>query len=442
MVDRFPGPGEEGQLEPQVKPQEESVFSKHLRKLGILGEKSKETTEEDDDEEKPKKFRKFFKGLFRNVVQPPVQPETPEADESRRPPLESLFFAWHDQAVETPLEPAEANEQTSKPEALYIPRQEANEAPESTDSVEENTHRENILENSSVGTSIEYPVGRHPEQPVERRLDQEANLMPWQENVQPAGDVTRFEQRLQSPTQKEKEVVIERGPGMALPVVLVGAEYFARKRADKKLERTFSRKVESLEETAKQDNLVRSQLETIVKQNRDQLDSLKRERGIAVERTETARTPEARTIIERKVETQKWERTPEVQSSAPKMPERMPLAERPEKIESYKIMEQVADAAEHDVPVERVFERSHEVKDDKSVSLNATSIGSIMAAQAEEQKRLAKVQALQRQMGDPSQGLPIAPDTPELGMYRQAVRSGFVAGVVIIIFGLLAYLLK
>jgi hypothetical protein len=117
------------------------------------------------------------------------------------------------------------------------------------------------------------------------------------------------------------------------------------------------------------------------------------------------------------------------------------MREEPEKTETYKIMEQVAEAAEHNAPVERVFERSHEVKDDHSTPVGAASIGAIMAAQAE-QKKITQLKASQAQMGINDQGLPVINTTSDSDIYKQAMRRGFWGAIIIIIFGLLAYLLK
>jgi hypothetical protein len=102
-------------------------------------------------------------------------------------------------------------------------------------------------------------------------------------------------------------------------------------------------------------------------------------------------------------------------------------------------MEQVAEAAEHDVPVERAFERSHEVKDDQSTHIGAASIGSIMAEQVAKQRVNGPVAT---QLSQDASGLPVVSGRAQATAYKQAMRNGFWAAIIIIILGTIAYLLK
>jgi hypothetical protein len=227
----------------------------------------------------------------------------------------------------------------------------------------------------------------------------------------------------------EKEIIIERGTGTALPVVLVGAEYLARKKADKKLDAKYDEKVTKLETENKQRDFATEQLDTLVKQNKEQLEALKRDRGIEF-------TPDKPRTAERA--------TPRVEQQRPEQntprltPEKAPELAT-EKPETYRLMEQVAEAAEHDVPVERAFERSHEVKDDQSTHIGAASIGSIMAEQVAKQRVNGPVAT---QLSQDASGLPVVSGRAQATAYKQAMRNGFWAAIIIIILGTIAYLLK
>lgn len=424
----------------------ESSMSQRLREL--LGGKVEEDSEEEEANKKPKKFRRFFKGLFKNVVQPPQ--ETGDTN-PRRPGLEPFLSSWQEQ-ISPPLDNASS---LSEQPPLHSP--EAPVAPDVSQEISVNPVVSELqLETAPVAAAETYSVKEdYSESGQEQPLSPQF-IVDSPNVIIPAPEFAAREQQQLEPDRTEqqpaeREVVIERGSSMALPVVLVGAEYLARKRADRKIERTFIKKIETLDKDSKQDDLSRQQLDKLVKQNREQLDVLRRERGLAVEnrssKSAELRQPAEKAATQLENITARPERivTPQVEAQTEQIrrPEAIKLEVLTANKESYKkLMEKVADAAEQTVPVERVFERSHEVKDTTSVSSAAASIGAIMAAQAEEKQRIARIRTMQQQVGDPNQGLPVYRDTDSAGMYQQAVRGGFWAAMAIIILGFLTYLLK
>lgn len=431
MEDRNTGPGPEGTNNIDPASEKESVFSKHLRKLGIFGERQKENIEEDDDEEteeKPKKFRRFFKGLFRNVVQPP---EKTDESGSSHGGFESLLGSYFQS--ETKAE----QETDGKPaEASFVPvsvNQEANV----TRQPEEELRISDEVQPEQEATH--EPSELKTEVPDNELLPDAGEPVPERSYVAPlpverSEDRMVFERAVSPPEIIEKEVVIERGTGMALPVVLVGAEYLSRKKADRKLDAKFTDRVERIEKENKKDSFITKELDTLVKQNREQLEALKRGRGIE---TKPQRIQSPEPIVAR-MEKPRIEQQP-----APRSPEERPVQavlERPQERETYKIMEQVAQAAERDVPVERVFERSHEVKDDQSMPVGAASVGSIVAARVASQSLPASQGTAH--MPHAEEGLKVIPDHVQKQIYKQAMRNGFWAAIIIIILGTIAFLLK
>lgn len=432
METPLPGSTPEGNFSSDPKPEKESALTKTLRRLGLFSERSKEEADEDEEEEteeKPKKFRRFFKGLFKNVVTPPTDPE---AHPPKRFDLETFLGGAHITEESTPDKTSEivGTEQSElRPE---VPVTDAEITPEAssdqtlTNEVTATTeNRENPTPNIDILKPDSGPehVSLTPETTLPRYAFDQSQ------------DRTVFERTAPQPV--DKEVVIERGAGMALPVALVGAEYLARKKADRKLDAKYNEKVTKLETENDHNNIVTEQLNNLVRQNREQLDALKRERGIAAPLAETR----AGQIAEHPViqaETQQRAEHPASQTYFEKQPPQTP--EQPEGKETYKIMEQVAEAAEQNVPVERVFERSHEVKDDQTGPVGAASIGAIMAARGQGQQ-LPQQNNTNQQPTDTS-SLPVAYDKPAGDMYKQAMMRGFWAGVIIIILGTIAYLLK
>lgn len=426
MEDRKHGPEENRTEDSEATPKKRrggDFLSQYLLRRRESQGDAVEDDEEEETSEKPKKFRRFFKGLFNRVVEPP---QLENVEQPKRPGLESLFFGWEDYS-NTPASTPEADLDTQEVHVEDIVPTEPGIVPEQTQGATFTPEVPTEIPDNTPDAAAEFTAHQI----------QETELPP--ELVPSIDQKTEWQSIAERPekTVVEKEVVIERGSGLALPVALVGAEYLARKRADRKLEGRVTEKIETIEKDVKQKEVARVQLETLVKQNREQLEILKRGRSATTENqpVQRAEKPELR-----------QEKAPARQEAARPQPDRLRpevrQADEADRREQYKIMEQVADAAEHNRPVEIAFERSHEVKDDISIPSSAASIGAIMAAQAAEKQRIAQAQVLQRQMGDTTNGLPVFTDSPSKDLYKQAMKSGFWAAMAIIILGFLAYLVK
>ena len=223
-----------------------------------------------------------------------------------------------------------------------------------------------------------------------------------------------------------QEVVVDRR-GSALPYVLLGAEYMARKRADRKLETRVTEKIARTDERADTAKHLQEELEVIVRQNREQLQTLKEQRGTADEvmpRVEERHERVKQTVIARELSQQTEQPRTTVENNQPAVAER-------------RIFEQVAEAAEQNVPVEKVFERSHEVKDDTTTPVGASSVGAVMAATAQPSIQQMTQSAAQQSVAT----LPVIADENHSVEYRQAMRAGFWSAVLIIILGSMAYLM-
>lgn len=429
MEDRWHGPEEPTDQDSETtrkKRRGSDFLSQYLlRRKEQQGEK----VEADDDEEtekKPKKFRRFFKELFKHVVEPP---EKPDEYSPKHFGLEALFLGKE----QTPE--ATIDEKTDiEPETDVIrPKTDSEEAktntatewrPEQTESTIQETSEISPPTTEAAPPKLQSSSEESYSIPEESR----AAYKPLDQN----SDRTMFERT--QVALPEKEVVIERGVGMALPVVLVGAEYLARKKADRKLESKFSEKVDRLQKVDQKNMIATEQLDTLVQQNREQLEALKRDRGMEAQQEVLHMAERAVPHIDKPKIEQQMKPQPVVEKqleSAPGVPEAR---------ETYKIMEQVAHAAENDVPVERVFERSHEVKDDQSFPTGASSIGAIMAARATDQQLPSHAKPILQ--NDNQHGLLITSKKVQGEPYKQAMRNGFWTAIIIIIFGTIAYLLK
>ncbi len=336
-----------------------------------------ESEDDEEEEEKPKKWRRLFRGVFRSVVTPPEEPRS-EREHGFDP---NTWFSW-----QSSLSP---------------------ETADAEDAISVNE----IAESPHIEQTEETLVGEEQSRVSSDHLREETQAFTPQDTE---GLIHERHQSSDS-VITEREVVIERGVGVGLPVLLVGAEYLARKSADKKISGKFSQEIKSIKQSASQGELAREQLNTIVQQNREQLEALKRDRGII----------EKKTILKQ----------PEQQK---KSPVNTLAVEKQQEAQPRLVFESVASAAEHDEPVERVFERSHEIKDETPVATAAASVGAIMASQKDVQTPVLK--AIPNVGSKPR--LPSRLDPVAIAdQYNQAIRTGFLTAVVLIIFSSIAYLM-
>jgi hypothetical protein len=427
------------------------------------GEKLDSLDTDDDDEtlEKPKRWRAKFKGFFKNVVPPPES----EIAAPKDPPTAELFAWPFAQAVRAESGPANV------PPASGVEATSAVAGPELPKDVDPT---EQVTEAAQIDTLIESQTADVPEAsqedtipisdrnhelpqselPIEtNRGDNEASVRQSVERQRSGayeGEITipHHENSLPAPESRqpriEKETVVERGVGSALPVALVAAEYIGRKRADRKITETFTKKTDHLQKGATEAQRAHEQLDQLLRQNREQLETLKQERGISNHTTPETLVSSSPVLASERLNPEapmsQPERKPEIRIDQKE--NTVPAAETEPKPQH--IMEQVAKAAEADVPVERVFERSHEVKDDSSsvtgFGAGAASVGSIMSQRSTQTPTSVPTASKRQSTSSLVDNLPfVTEQTPEL--YKQAMNTGFVAGIVIIVFGLFAYLM-
>lgn len=444
MENRPPGPEEQDDSTSDASSKKrwgESTLSRYLSRL--RGKEQESDGESDTGDEKPKRLRRIFKRLFPSVVEKPDH-STGEAVNHGFDP--EKWFSWTQYANspaasggEQPIEDESAQvSASSEGESAQLPAElpDLDTPPNEIEDTHNSSQRaagEVTPEQDKEATVPVAEVSKVPPMPEATLAHQQR-----QAEAQPDRSVTT------NSAESAKEVVIERGVGNALPLILVGAEYLARKKADRKLEKRVSEQITTTNQEVARAAVLQQELETLTKQNKEQLESLKRARAGEVRQSSppaekvSPSTAEQRTPPPEVVREQ-TERVKQVSGeklfSHPHVPER----EMPEEIQPQKILEQVADAAEHNLAVERVFERSHEVKDDRSVPGVAASVGAVMAAQASAlpQRPVEQTPTLvSREDGL----LPFVDDQAASAAYRRAMKTGFWSAVMIIILGLIAYL--
>ncbi len=410
--------------------------------------KQKESKETDDDDEEEDStpytlWQRAWRKLFRSAVKPTPVPETTERPAVSQP-------AW---AEAVPLEPEEAPIYTADtseaPEIQDVqPTEEYHDIPEQTPDFMADDDLDSDIADLTPETPLAESEADTTRPETEEHIPEERIYA-----AEPVAHLHREATPIRPEVVYERtREVIERGPSnrlAAVATVLVGGEYFARRRADRKLKR----EVERLSRQVKKGSQASQQLQKLKPEAAPRSPEITRDlktpetkpvvtpitvekiidRTIQVERP-TAQTVEAarpivgaeKLIVERTVEAQK-----------PSLKELEPTAAAVETtVESRKapevVLETVVKAAERDAPIERLYERRHEIKDEPTRSTGAAAIGSLLTPSTPfsmssygHKGSSDKTASLDRNL--PTEAL----TTPSL--YKQAVQAGFWAAMVIMV---------
>lgn len=415
-----------------------STLSRYLS--GLRRKEHDETSESETGDEKPRRLRRIFSRLFPSFVEKPEAKQTESAEHGFDP---ETWFSWTKLAGETESDGVDQSASESEPAApKEVPTDEIHkiaDAPLQSVESKEPAIIADIPESNS-DTTIDKPETLANEIPAP---EVPPPLFPEEALYIREAAQTEAPQPTPSREESTKEVVVERGVGMALPVVLVGAEYLARKKADRKLEGRLNEKIDASKEEITHSTALQQELETVVKQNRDQLDALKRAR----EGQPTVSAPRGEKITEQpsadRLEQVKGIERPSIAPEKPETKEQpRPVVERhiTEEFKPDRILEQVADAAEHDIPIERIFERSHEIKDDKTFLGAAPSVGAVVSSHTAASQFQAMQQAKQSSQVA-GRVMPFVSEPASKAAYMEAIKKGFWSAIMIIILGSIAYLM-
>lgn len=449
------GPEEKDEKDPSSTDKKRrggSFLAQYLaRRKDMVNQEQLDTeNKEDDTAEKPKKWRKKFKSIFKKIVEPPEgHTESKEGSFNFNP---DLWFSWQKSAEEfqvkerdTIAEKPPGNTEIPKTydtQSFHEPKDShvVGTPSEKLSVLDIDTEPEKVSTTNHSDNSIDaaYLANEHSSKTQE-----------LQEHVM----LESFEKQAPDKVEVEKEVVIERGVGSALPLAAVGLEYLARKKADRRIEKKMSNHQQSVSERLNKSDLLQGEIRSLANQNREQLEQLKQHRGLTAEQKSEVReiNRAERPTMHRAIHSVELASSPlesrKTEPSDSKSPELNnnysqevpPEHRQTQEMSSRTIMEQVAAAAEKDTPIEIAFEKSHEVKDDQTTTPGAVSVGAIMAQKTTHpQSRTAKV--MQQPPSD-NLGLPTLTNTEYAEAYQQAARAGFFAAVAIIILGTIAYLM-
>lgn len=408
-----------------------STLSRYLSAL--RGKEAPVDDSEDASSEKPKRAQRLFSRLFPGIVERPAHLSPQESSEQEHAFDHEAWFGWvrSTKQAESATAPFEQTEHTSMPDLGRVSRQAGvnSEQAEEVDQVDQaRVEPEELAETLLSDSNSIVPNPVSVEQATAPRTYERPDYQVAEAALQQQGEIP-----LRAST--EAETIIERRGSNVLPVVLVGAEYLARKRADRKLESRVEKKIDATTEKQQRAEALQKELEHVVSQNKQQIEQLKRAR--------TSMEQQGPRASERK-ETPPATVPAATETLRPPQPETVRIEQKPsaeEVVKPYNIAERVADAAEHDVPVERAFERSHEVKDDIPMTTAAASVGAVMAANIATAGITPVMHGKSTLAPADSGNLPYVSDADIAAAYRQAAKRGFWSAICLIVLGSIAYVM-
>lgn len=252
------------------------------------------------------------------------------------------------------------------------------------------------------------------------------------------------------PQPKAERVTVNRVDRSPLALALIGLEYFGRKRADRRLQtedRRIKKSVANVEKRLELQEQSQQQLEQLAKRSQDQARDLRQKRSIYEQQlvseskitTGPRSLPESRPPIISTSETLPHPPATDIETPIKTVVSQAETVE-PRTKQPEAVFREVARAAEKNVPIERAYERRHEVKDQTSGPSSIGGPASIGVIMSQMQAAERMQSALSGASPSPTSYSIAANDRPasDGDLYRQAAQRGFWGGVVIIIFGLLA----
>jgi len=371
-----------------------------LRRL----KKSPETEKDDETEEKPKsRFSRFFGKLFGQMA----SKEDIRTGQGDRPhvPLYELFMPptekVHEPELPKPAEPLER-------EVRWSPTESADYA-----------NPEESVDKEREAPIQEVEMNRPTTEPIEQ-----AALRSTEYSEPRAREQTVFERRSE-PEPVKREQVIERRVGEPLAVL----EYFLRRRAVKNVERQVRKETATLEKRLRQSTEATERLEQLQQKSQEQIRQLREKReapeirpGVAVPRPEKIERPT----------TSPEKRQPVPETLVRPLEVRAEIKEPELPVRPDVVLEKVVEAAEKNAPIEKLYERRAEVKDEPSKFSSHVASGpvpiSTVLSQSVQQSALDD--KARKQL---AKAVRNAHQSNEGGMYKKAAVSGFWAALIILV---------
>ncbi len=240
-----------------------------------------------------------------------------------------------------------------------------------------------------------------------------------------------------TPAPSIERVVEDRRSASAVGALL-GLEFFARRRGDRKNRKEFRKEVKKLQKDQKNAEGKTTHVEDQTRMTKQDLEQLNvRQQAVETQpaaHIEHQKAPEPRLPASKEVELH------DKQPEKPVVIEKIPMAEQvvqqADKLKKPEaVQERVEVAAEQNIPVEAIYERRHEKKDQPYEARNSNGGGSSGGNEpillAEAIKARAAAQSAQASAASASKSGHL--ETPD-HMYKNAVMTGIYGGVIVLVF--------
>lgn len=398
------------------------------QRLGWFSELSYEKEESADERENKKdtkesKTTKRWQGLFGKVFSSIVKPSTIESKpltEQSAPPTNSS-----ETPEESTAEPV--NNLASNPEMAADTSAEGSHPGEAGLAEEATSPSPEQSEETTTETGALSPELPDPPEAIAAINHQQNPESPLTERSAPI-----------PATNTTKERVIERdGRGAGVAAGLFGLEFFARRRADRKLQHEIKKVSKDLKSQE-------TKVQAKISQASPNTETIKPVPP-PVERQSSPplKAPELQiqdTRYTSKTAT-KTDYSPEIINSMYRDKESVAAPAR-EQLRPQEELKKSPQTAKEEIPVELYLERRHEIKDEAAQPHGAAPVGSILANMnsADTSVFTAAVRQIARQNARRTVSAPPSPtDIP--ATYKQAMKNGFWGAVTIIVFIGIALLL-
>lgn len=428
-------PKESDSLKPadKLNPQTgESDFISNWKKL------LNKETEEDETEEsvKPKKLKKLFSFIFRKTqASNPLKAESSREESSEKRPFEHTLFGKqtentiddnYEEKIEDSDEEMNDLSKAETTEPLLAPQEQENLASVEPIYINDNNNAANF--ESGIGS---------------RDVEADYNLTSEQAPALTEPQKLQVQERYQAPDYKEftastKPDLSSEATGVAsIGSVLVDQLSRHRDRKLKSDVKKLKQDVKNIKQSSEQEKFMQpnqesqspkideevykerameEQKQPILSKEKEVIVTLSHETKIKPDAPETPIFRTEKIISSAETSSKPTETTSEMLNSYRKN----------EKLAPNVVMEQVEAAAKKDIPIEAVFERRHEVKDD-SINSSGTTTTQSVDIQSNNNSSYKSTPWITKTVDRKSE---LKPKLPPL--YSKAVRSGFWTAVVII----------
>lgn len=375
--------------------------------------KNPESTDDEDDDEESEKPKSRFSRLFGKLFPRIAAKETIKPAERAENPLGELLTSSESKGAQQRII-QEQETVTYHPEDSKVPTEEL------SPKLQEQPNP--IVRKNEVVAHLRDPYERLTSKVEDPSIGAARNI---EANNTRESESSVFERRTEMPSLRS-ERVIERRVTEPLAVL----EYFLRRRAVKNVERQVKKESANLEKKLRQSNESNERLQGLAKKSQEQLQELRTKRQTVekplIEKAEQIRTER---VIEQPAP-YRMERATKAEQIKPKI-EASEYEAKEVPVQPERVLEQVLHAAEKNSPIEKLYERRHETKDEPTkikgtIGDGAVPIGAVIS---DTMQQVGFNKQAHKHLSDNAQN---SGRSHHNKLYKQAAVNGFWTALVLI----------